>query len=78
LKDLRRCELHLRLFLRQTTVVVDADERGGGDGEGKSDRVSHGLPPGIEHCNSMTHKPEKFHMGGGSMSVWSFEKYHGC
>jgi hypothetical protein len=30
LKDLRRCELHLRLFLRQTAVVVDADERGGG------------------------------------------------
>src|SRR5262249_57306581 len=45
LKHLRRCEVHLRLFLRQTAVVVDADERGGGDGERKANSVWPGFPP---------------------------------
>src|SRR5262249_351929 len=53
LKNLRRCELHLRLFLRQTSVAVEPDERGGGDGARKSNSVSHGFPPGIEHCNAV-------------------------
>src|SRR5262249_36279601 len=50
LKDLRRCELHLRSFLCQTTVAVDPDERDGCDGGSKSNSVSHGFPPGMERC----------------------------